>query len=173
MRQYLGNIFVFRQPVAIPLAWRAATRISTSPTVSAVGDETAGHHNLSSFQALLQIFEQRRRASASAIGSLKRFSPVGFCNAPRSFCSITGTKNLCDLPETSLAKDPPQVLERTDVKLVVQQFHAFRPETRQRGDLAQLAGQFTLQALQQLEFSGGGDLGDLAGEILADAGQLP
>ena len=58
------------------------------------------------------------------------------------------------------------------MQAIVEKLDSLRPESRHCRHLAELARQFSLQCLQQLELAGGGDLSDLARQILANARQL-
>ena len=65
-----------------------------------------------------------------------------------------------------------QISERVDVQLGIKKLDALGPQTRQRRHGAKIARQLLLELVEQREVSGLADIGDLAGEILADAGQF-
>jgi hypothetical protein len=65
-----------------------------------------------------------------------------------------------------------KIVERTHLKFVIEQLDALRPQAGKRGHVTKLAGEFLFQLVQQLEVPGRDDVGDLAGQILADPRQF-
>ena len=63
-------------------------------------------------------------------------------------------------------------VERADMQAVIEQLHPLGTEARQRCDRAEFARKLALQRFEHVEAARGDDGGDLAGEVLADAGQL-
>ena len=67
---------------------------------------------------------------------------------------------------------PPKVVEGTHLQLVIEQLDALRPESGKRRHVAEFAGKLLFQRVEQIEMPGLDDVGDLAGQILADPRQL-
>jgi hypothetical protein len=65
-----------------------------------------------------------------------------------------------------------KVVEGTHFQLVIEQLDTLRSEAGKSRHFAEFAREFLLQGVEQTEMPGLDDIGDLAGEILADPRQL-
>ena len=81
-------------------------------------------------------------------------------------------------PETAQLVHPPgldgasQIVERAHFELVIEQLDPLRSEAGKRGHVAKLAGKYFFQLFQQLEMPSFDDVGNLAGQVLADPRQF-
>ena len=66
----------------------------------------------------------------------------------------------------------PKIVQRAHPELVIKQLDALWPQAGQRRHLADLARQGSLQSVQKLKMASLDDVGDLAGQVLADARQF-
>ena len=138
-------------------------RIATAAVAS-------GRHDLTLVQVLAQEADERLRLR---LGNRELEAFLARRLAER------GKKLLLDLaPKAAEFTQPTafggtaKVRDRANAELVIEQLDTLGPETGKCGHLAEIAWQLTLQALQEIEPSAIDDAGDLARQVLADAGQL-
>ena len=68
--------------------------------------------------------------------------------------------------------DLPKVVEGAHFQPVIEQLDALGSQAGKRRHIAKFAGELFLQRIEQSETSGFDDIGDLAGQVLSDPGQL-
>ncbi len=77
-----------------------------------------------------------------------------------------------ELPQLARARRLGELFRRLDLELLEDGLHPLGSQARYRGDVGKRLGRAAGDLVQQLEMAGLDQLGDLAGQILADARQL-
>ncbi len=170
MRRDACHILVFREPIAHSLAILSGHEDIEIANRVAAPAIAACHDDLSFAEALTQIADERFRLD---FGDIEPDPFLGHrLGERRQQLRLALFAEAAQLAQAASLGGAAKIFDRADAELVIKKLDPLRPKAGQGGDLAEVARQFVLERLEEIELARGDDGRDFAGQILANAGQF-